>query len=523
MNSFFSVQQQRNATKIASAYTIAIGLVITLLVAVPPTLADDEKEINNTVLYNSVAVLPFENLSPNSDNAYFAAGVYKNILNQLRDIGDMSVILPTTVARFIGSDKTVSEIASELNVATIVKGSVSYANNRVKINVQHIDASNGNQLWSKVYEHDLPDIIAIQAEIVEHIAMAVGADLSLAELERIRKIPTQSLEAYTLYLKAMQLYSSSGVNKPAYYQYLDQAIAVDPKFALIHALKADDYAYAKVRHAPVGDEGGGPAKGGGNLTFDEMEKIALEHAGIALELDPNMAIAYKAQASIHRTNMNSPKARKRYERAFELSPAVYYSVSTLYYYSVIGEYDNAIKVAQRLLDLGPNDAFVHDNLGWVLLCGGKYAAAAEQFRKSIALKSNFYRYHTNLGLAEIMLGNDEEGLRQLRIADELIKSSKNLKHYELVAYGYARLGLKEDAARIVNLFETMEAKGEMMRPYGKAMAYLAIGNADGAYDILAQKPYEGGLHFLQVMKSNMMKDPVLEEPRFVEIRNQSGW
>ncbi len=522
MNSFFSVQQQRNAFKVGSACAFVTGLVMTFLVAVPPAFSDEET--TNTKLRNSVAVLPFENLSPNPDDAYFATGVYKNLLNQLLDLGDMNVILPSTVALYKGSDKSLPVIASELNVATIVEGSVSYADNRVNISVRHIDASDGNQLWSKGYEHDLSDIFAIQAEIVEHIAMAVGANLSLSELERVRKIPTQSLDAYILYLKAMQLYSSSGVNESVVYQFFDQAIAADPKFALVHAMKADDYSYAKVRHAPVGNEGGGLERGAGdNLSFEEMERIALEHAGIALELDPKLALAYKAQASIHRTNLNSPMASERFQRAFELSPAIYYSVATLYYYSVIGEYDNAIKVAQRLLDLGPYSAFNHDNLGWVQLCGGKYAAAAEQFRKSIQLKSNFYRYHTNLGLAEIMLGNEAEGLKQIQIADEIIKASGNIKHYELVAYAYARLGLTEDAARIVSLFEAMEAKGGKMRPYAKAMALLAIGNADDAYDILTQKPNEGGLHYLQVMKSNMMRDPVLDEPRFVEILSQSGW
>ena len=120
---------------------------MTFLVAVPPAFADEET--TNTKLRNSVAVLPFENLSPNPDDAYFATGVYKNLLNQLLDLGDMNVILPSTVALYKGSDKSLPVIASELNVATIVEGSVSYADNLVNISVRHIDASDGNQLWSK--------------------------------------------------------------------------------------------------------------------------------------------------------------------------------------------------------------------------------------------------------------------------------------------------------------------------------------------------------------------------------------
>ena len=516
-----SIYKLSNIFSARMIQAITFSLVMLL---VPSSYANEGTGNNSILLQNSIAVLPFENSSPNPDDAYFAEGIYRNISNELEDISDMNVILPATVARFIGSDKSLPEIAFELNVETVMKGNVSYSDNRFNISVQLIEGSSNKPLWSEKYERDLSDVMTVQTEIIKNIVKTLGAKLSTAELERIEKTPTASLEAYTHYLMAMQLYSAGPVKKPAFYQHLNQAIAADPKFALAHAIKANDYAYAKVAHVPVGASHGGPAPASGasnNLTFDEMEKIALEHAGIALELDPKMAIAYKAQASIHRSNMNSPDARERYGRAFELSPAIFYSVSTLYYFSVTGEYDNAVKVAQRLLDLGPNVAVNHDNLGWVLLNAGKHAAAAEQYRLAIALKPKFHRQHTNLGLAEIVLGNDEEGLKQIRMAEEL-QSSAGKGPNPLMAYGYSRLGLKDEAARVVNNLEARDAKGEKMRPYARAVAYLAIDEADKAYDILSEKPNEG-LHYFQVMKSNMMRDSVLEEPRFVEIRNQSGW
>jgi len=515
-----SIYKLNNIFSVSVTQVIAFWLVIFV---VPSSFANEGTGNNSMLLQNSIAVLPFENSSPNPDDAYFAAGIYRNILNELEDIGNMNVIFPATVARFIGSDKSLPEIASELNVETVMKGNVSYSDNRFNISVQLIEGSSNKPLWSENYERDLSDVMAVQAEIIKNIAKTLGVKLSAAEQERIEKTPTASLEAYTHYLMAMQLYSAGPVKKPAFYQHLDQAIAADPKFALVHAIKANDYAYAKLAHVPVGASHGGaaPDSTSNNLSFEEMEKIALEHAGIALELNPKQAIAYKAQASIHRSNMNSPDARERYDRAFELSPAIYYSVSTLYYFSVTGDYDNAIKVAQRLLDLGPNVAVNHDNLGWVLLNAGNHAAAAEQYRLAIALKPKFHRQHTNLGLAEIVLGNNEEGLNQIRTAEQL-QSSAGKGPNSLMAYGYARLGLKDDAMRVVNDLQVRDAKGEKMRPYARAVANLAIGEADKAYDILAQKPNEG-LHYFQVMKSNMMKDPLLEEPRFIEIRNQSGW
>ena len=415
----------RSICKLGNIFSAKMTQAITfslVMLVVPSSFAKEGADGNTMLLNNSVAILPFENLSPDPDNVYFTAGVYRNILNELQDIGDMNVILPETVDRFIGSDKSLPEIASELNVETILEGSASYSDNRFNISVQLIEGISNNSLWSAKYERDLSDIITVQSEIIENVAKTLGAKLSAPEQERIKKVHTQSLEAYNHYLMAMQLYSAGPVKKPEFYQHLDQAIAVDPKFALVHAMKANDYAYAKVAHVPIGMPHGGTESGAGdNLTFDEMEKIALEHAGIALELDPTQAIAYKAQASIHRSNMNTPAARERYQRAFELSPSIFYSTSTLYYFAVIGEYDNAIKVAQRLLDLGPNVAVNHDNLGWAFLNAGEYAAAVEQYRKAIALKSNigssFDRQHLNLGIAEMGLGNNAEALKQIRIAE----------------------------------------------------------------------------------------------------------
>ena len=205
------------------------------MVAVPPTFAVEATEKANTVLHNSVAVLPFENLSPNLDEAYFAAGIHEELLIQFPKIRDMNMISSISVVLYEDSDKSTAEIASELNVESIMKGSVRYTGNRIGIAIQLFDASGKNQLWSKTYEHDLSDIFSIQAEIVESVSQAIGAEISAAEKERIEKVPTRSLEAYALYLKARVTSNICPDMPPMFYQYLDQAIALDPNFALAHA------------------------------------------------------------------------------------------------------------------------------------------------------------------------------------------------------------------------------------------------------------------------------------------------
>ena len=180
------------------------------------------------ILNNSVAVLPFDNLSPNPDDAYFAVGVHQEILDHLAKIHDINVISSLSVVRYKSRYMPVAEIASELNVETVVKGSVRYADNRICIAVQIIDATNKNQLWSEEYERDLSDIFAVQAEIIEQIANALGIELSAAEIKRIDKVSTKSLQAYALYLHAKAIVANISPSiSPIFYQYLDQAIAID--------------------------------------------------------------------------------------------------------------------------------------------------------------------------------------------------------------------------------------------------------------------------------------------------------
>ena len=145
-----------------------IGL---LVIAVGFLLVRSPVEDQDFVLFNSIAVLPFENLSPDPDNAYFAAGVHEELLHRLAAINDLSVISRTSVVRYEDSDLSIPEIADELNVQTIMEGSVRYAGDRVRIAAQLIDAETDEHLWSRVYEEPLVDIFAIQAEIATNIVL----------------------------------------------------------------------------------------------------------------------------------------------------------------------------------------------------------------------------------------------------------------------------------------------------------------------------------------------------------------
>ena len=178
-----------------------IGL---LVLAVGVLLVRSPFDDQPVVLPNSVAVLPFANMSPNADDAYFAAGMHNTILNELAKLQNMNVIARPSVLQYADGQTPISEIAEALNVETVMEGSVQYADGRILVTAQLIDPVTSAQLWSDNYDREFADIFDIQADIAMNIANALEAELLPAERERIARAPTDSPAAYALYLSAVE-------------------------------------------------------------------------------------------------------------------------------------------------------------------------------------------------------------------------------------------------------------------------------------------------------------------------------
>jgi TolB-like protein len=303
---------------IIGALVLALGLVVYNYVlvdsdpaavvqdATPSVEPDSEnapaiEEVEQSgVLPNSVAVLPLENLSPNPDDAYFAAGLHDEILNQLQKLSNLSVISRTSVLRYSDSDLSIPEIARELNVETVMEGSVRYANNRVRITTQLIDAETDEHLWSETYDREFDDIFAIESDIAMNIADALEAEFSIEEQLEIEEAPTDSPEAYARYLRAMTIWGGSESLigslsvRNTVESYLNQAIEIDEDFALAYVQRA----YLNVvilNQGPVAGEDFAVRRA-------ELEGSALADLDRALALDPDLGAAHGILARIHQYN-----------------------------------------------------------------------------------------------------------------------------------------------------------------------------------------------------------------------------
>jgi TolB-like protein len=280
--------------------------------AAPPQAGNQPPvAVEPQTLPNSVAVIPFTNLSPREDEAYFAAGIHDEILNQLVKLSGLNVIARTSVMQYAGTSKTIPEIGRELNVENVMEGSVRYADGRVLVTTQLIDAETGVHVWSESYERPFENIFGIQADIAMNVANALETAFTPAEQENIERLPTDSLEAYELYLSAQQLYRDGAGGATLFrgaLEAIDKALALDPEFARAWVTKADIH--------------GIRAQAASGNQYAAEQDAMLQAALRAAELEPNLTEAQVHVATAKSRAADWNAAESAYRRAYAAQPNV---------------------------------------------------------------------------------------------------------------------------------------------------------------------------------------------------------
>ena len=325
----------------------------------------------------SIAVLPFENLSDDKENAYFADGVQDDILTNLSKIGDLKVISRTSVMPYRGGKHNVREIGKALGVSTLLEGSVRRAGNRVRINVQLIDTNTDEHLWANDYDRDLTDVFAIQTDLAQKIANELQAKLSPSEKAQLENKPTQNSEAYLAFVRAHDLQSSSYEDfaklKESEQNY-ERAIALDPKFALAYArysqmeswiLRSYDQAPERRQKARSLAERalelqpdlpeGHLALGFSYYYGDNNYDAALKEFQTAQRGLPNESEACLAIGAIQRRQGKWKESTANLEKAASLNPKDSWPLQNLSFnYSMQRDFATANKVIDRALKLQPD-------------------------------------------------------------------------------------------------------------------------------------------------------------------------
>src|SRR5438128_9221557 len=356
----------------------------------------------------SIAVLPFDNLSRDPDNAYFAEGVQDEILTRLAKVADLKVISRTSTQRFKSAPSDLRDIAKQLGVMNILEGSVQKANDQVRVNVQLINALTDAHLWADTYDRKLIDIFSVESEIAKTIADTLQAKLTGSEKTAIAKAPTANTEAYELYLKGRSFWEKrSGDNIPKAIAFYEQAIARDPNYALAYAGLSSAYIILPFW--------------AGVDRLDAYSK-AKDAAIKALRLDPNLAEAHLALGKVlFFSEIDLPGALREYQRAIELQP----NDATAHHWlgndalSALGRCEEASAQGKRAVELDPLSPVINADLGATFYYAHRFDEYARQLRKTLEIDPTFFYAHFNLGIALQAAGDLSGAIAEYEKAKQL--------------------------------------------------------------------------------------------------------
>jgi pentatricopeptide repeat protein len=453
-----------------------------------------------------IAVLPFVDVSAEADNTYFADGLTGELIAQLSQIRGLTVIARTSVMKYKGTRKDVATIGRELQVGTILEGSVRKVDNHVRISAQLIDVASQGHLWSQEYDRELKGVFEIQKDIATSVAQRLQVQLTVGEKRRIEEQGTGNLEAYTLYLQgrySRNQWTEEGLRKAI--AYFEQAIDRDPNYALAYAGIADAYLLLPFVAA----------------TTRPME--VYPRAMSALE----QALHGDAFASVH-TTVASAKlwyawdwvgAESAFKQALALSPndAVAHR-RYAWYLITMGRLQDAVAVMHRAQELNPLSPGISKNLGLAFYFARQYDQAIAQFRTTLEMDPNFRTAYSSLMYAYLQQGMYTEALAACqRMVHRWGRDPRTL--WDL-GYALAVSGNRDQARQV--LAELHEhGQHTYVKPLAFAWISLGLDEKDQAFAWLEQA-YAERDPYLTLLNADPVYDSLRADPRFTALSKKIG-
>jgi len=455
----------------------------------------------------SIAVLPFENLSGNPENAYFTDGIQEEILMRLAKIADLKVISRTSTARYKSSPDNLREIAKQLGVANVLEGSVQRSADQVRVNVQLINALTDAHLWAEAYDRELTDIFAVESDIATTIAETLQVKLTGSEKAAIAKRPTANTKAYEFYLKGRFFWNKrtpDGI-KQAIVQF-QQSIERDPNFALGHAGLADSYIALTFYNFAAPHE--------------SMPK-AKESAIKALALDNTVAEAHASLAHVLMNyDWNWSAAEKEFKRSIELKPdyATAHEWYAIHYLTATGRLEEAVQEMEKALELEPASLVMNTFMGATLYYAGRYDEAIDQCRRTVEMDPNFAVAHWHLGLAYEQKQVFDAAIEEFQKAISLSGGSPLMK--AALGHAYAKSQKKHEANKILGELDEL-SKQQYVSAYEVAAIYVALRNNEQAFQLLGKAYTEHSFHLVYLNVWPQFKS-VSADPRFQDLVQRIG-
>jgi serine/threonine-protein kinase len=458
---------------------------------------------SSKTVIDSVAVLPFKNMTNDPDADYLSDGISESLINNLSQLPQLKVIAQSSTFKYKGKEIDVQEVARALGVQAIVTGRIVQRGDQLQISVEMVDARDKTQVWGEQYNRKATDLLSVQSEISREIAERLRLKLTNAEQQQLAKRETANPQAYELLLKA-RFYSLKGgsENRKKSIENLNQAIAIDPAYALAYAELSSAY-WGLVHDSFLNPKQGMP----------KVEAAARR----ALELDESLAEAHLALAGIKRNAWDWATAEREYQRAIELNrnlARAHHEYST--YLSLMGQHEQAIAEIQRARELDPLSITVNLGVGARLYFARQYDQAIEALKKTLELDQNYALPYVFLGYNYAAKGMYVEAIAAYQ---QFIKLSGDDTSVQIsLGAVYAQAGQREKARVTLKRLQTTK---EYVSPGELAVLYIGLGEREQAFASL-EKAYAAHDLQLEYLGVDQAFDPLRSDPRFTDLIRRVG-
>ena len=476
------------------------------LISVPRSSKTHKKQKSPlTEWKNSIAVLPFVDLSPEKDQEYFCDGLAEELINSLTKIKELRVVARSSSFSFKGKDLDIRQIGKRLNAETVLEGSVRKAGKRLRIMAQLIDVADGYHLWSERYDREMGDVFAIQDEISLEIINKMKIGLGVKEKSLLTRRYTDDLEAYNLYLKGryhLNKRTEEGLQRA--YEYFNQTMEKNPSYSLAYAGIADYYTLLGwFRYLHPKD------------AFPKAKAAAEK----ALEMDETLAEAHTSLAWV-KTNYDWDwlAAEREYRRAIELKPS-YATAHQWYsnYLGAMGRHDESIAEAKQAQQLDPLSLYITFNLGNMFYLARQYDQAIEECQKTLEMDPNFIVAHIFLPLPYSQKGKYKEAMAALKKAKDFL-GEDNPRVITALGNIYALSGKKNKAKKVLDELHELSTQS-YVSPWGIALIYVALGENDEAFQWL-KKAYNEREQWMKFVKIEPLFNTLHSDPMFTALLNK---
>ena len=422
---------------------------------------------NSTKQIDSIAVLPLVNESGNPDVEYLSDGITESLINSLSQVPGLSVKARSSVFRYRAKDYDQRTMAKELGVETLLSGRLVQRGDLLILSLELIDGATENVLWGNRYERKLSDLVKLQIDIAHDVSSRLKSRLSATDEARVTKSYTTDPKAFELYLKGRYLsrqFTLDGFTRGV--EAFNQAIALDPNYALAYAGLSDAYFYASTIHLPP---------------TEALPKVG-EYAQKALGIDDSLAAAHHSYAN-YKANYerDNEGAKREYEKALSLDAndtSIYFDYSQLL--ANTGESNQAVVIAQRAKLIDPQDSYVSYTLAQALVLAGNYDEGLKETETTIKLDDrNWWGYYWR-GVAYSEKGMHDQAVTALEAAAKLDDSPLIRGVW---ACALARAGRRSEAQNVIDDL-ILASRQKFVSQTSIAMGYGALGDIDKAFEWL---------------------------------------